>query len=149
MNAPTNNWNALRASYKRLESAIKSSPKNEWAADPYAWDGLVNLTAIEQWLWHDIRALDVVLYPQYPVLGFFVDFANPRAKVAIECDGAQFHTDKEKDAKRDANLRAHGWTVYRITGSDCRDGVGMDSGNHSKAREFIKRIATDHNIRRT
>lgn len=59
-------------------------------------------------------------YPQYPVGKYFVDFGNPYLKIAIECDGAEFHLDKEKDNKRDYELKQIGWTVYRIPGSDCR-----------------------------
>jgi len=142
------NWGNIRGHYKECTPLILKCAKNEWAIDPYAWDEAgISFTPIERWLWHDIRAADAVLYPQYPVLGFFVDFANPKAKVAIECDGAAFH-HPEKDAERDSQLRTAGWTVYRITGKDCRDGVDMESGNHSKAREFIKRIAANHSIAR-
>ena len=144
-----NNFQAIREFYKLFSDRFLVTPKNEWAIDAYAWDtGLIQMTPIESWLWHDLRAVDAVMYPQYPVAGFFVDFANPRAKVAIECDGEAYHQDKEKDAKRDATLRAHGWTVYRISGKDCRDGVGMESETGSKARQFIERIASTHNIKR-
>jgi len=142
-----NDWNALRKHYRALTKAIEATPKNEWATDAYAFEGLVRMTPIEQWLWHDIRAVDAVLYPQFPILGFFVDFANPRAKVAIECDGAAYH-DESKDAARDAKLTNAGWVVYRISGSDCRDGVGLDSGENSKARNFIKQIAMNHKLLR-
>ena len=144
-----NYWARIRAHYKRATPAILACEKNEWALDAYAWEalGAIHFTPIEEGLWHDIRAVDVVLYPQYPVLNFFVDFANPKAKVAIECDGAAYH-DASKDAERDAQLRAAGWTVYRISGRDCRDGVDMDSGQHTKAREFIQRISANHNIGR-
>lgn len=144
----TNNWANIRAHYKRVTPLILDCPKNEWATDPYEWDSIgIYFTPIETWLWHDIRATDVVLYPQYPVGKCFVDFANPKAKVAIECDGAAFH-DEVKDAHRDAQMRAAGWTVYRISGKDCRDGAGTESEERSKAREFIKRIAANHNIGR-
>jgi very-short-patch-repair endonuclease len=106
------------------------------------------LTPIEQWLWHDIRALDLVMYPQYPVAGFFVDFANPKAKVAIECDGAEFHQVYEKDASRDAKLKSLGWTVYRISGNACRDGVGSDTPSQSEARKFVQNIAFMHHVKR-
>jgi len=146
MNA--NNWGNIRAHYKRVTPLILECPKNEWAIDPYEADSIgIYFTPIEAWLWNDIRAIDLVLYPQYPVLNFFVDFANPKAKVAIECDGAAYH-DETKDAERDEKLRAAGWTVYRISGKDCRDGVNLESGEQSKARQFIHRVAQNHNIKR-
>lgn len=144
-----NDWNAIRSFYAASHSEIMGESPNEWGIDPYAWDeAAINLTPIESWLWHDIRAADLVLYPQYPVGGFFVDFANPKAKVAIECDGEDFHKDKEKDAKRDAKLRQLGWSVYRISGKACRDGVSSDTPEKSEARKFIQAIATHHNIQR-
>lgn len=144
-----NHWKQVRDFYAALTPAILSTPKNEWASDPYAWDnGMVVLTHIEDWLWADIRACDAVLYPQYPVLNFFVDFANPVAKVAIECDGAAFHQDKSKDAARDQRLRAAGWHVYRITGSDCRKDTDEETRELSAARNFIQRICDRHGISR-
>lgn len=144
-----NNLNAIKQYYELFNPRIMATAKNEWALDPYGWDtGLIRMTPIESWLWHDIRAVDAVLYPQYPVAGFFVDFANPKAMVAIECDGEAFHQDKEKDAAREAKITAAGWRVYRITGKDCRDGVGSEHCEGTKAREFIKTIANNHNIKR-
>ena len=142
-----NNFDAIKQFYNLFTPQIMAEKQNEWGIDAYAWDtGLIRMTMIESWLWHDIRAVDAVFYPQYPVAGFFVDFANPRAKVAIECDGAEFHQDKAKDAARDKKLIDAGWSVYRITGKDCRDGVGSDSG--SVARAFITKIANNHGLRR-
>jgi len=144
-----NNWQLIREYYAMVEPQIMQYPANEWAIDPYEWDrGLIRLTPIESWLWHDIRAVDLVLYPQYPVAGFFVDFANPKAKVAIECDGAAYHMDKSKDAARDKKLQNAGWSVYRITGKDCRDGVGFEEEWKSSARQFVNDIADRHSIKR-
>jgi len=39
-------------------------------------------------------------------------------KVAIECDGAEWH-DAERDAERDRKLKNEGWTIYRVPGSVC------------------------------
>ena len=66
----------------------------------------------------------------------------------IECDGEFYHRDKSKDAARDAKLREAGWSVYRITGKDCRDGVDSDQPSKSAARQFVQRIASLHNIQR-
>jgi len=143
------NQKQIREHYKRIGPSIVSCGRNEWGVDPYAWDMAgITLTPIEQWLWHDIRAVGAVLYPQYPVLGFFADFANPVAKVVIECDGAEFHKDMEKDVRRDASIRKDGWTVYRISGKDCRDGVDSEYPSRSRARQFIQEIALMHGISR-
>lgn len=145
-----NQWSRIKAFYKSIEPLIAAESSNEWACSPYAWEDLdVSLTPIEAWLWHDIRSLDLVLYPQYPINGMFVDFANPKAKVVIECDGEAFHVDKEKDERRDAALRNLGWRVYRITGRDCRDGVDdQTSSGKSKAHLFLGQISSNHRIAR-
>lgn len=149
MMTESHNWQLIREFYAMFNKKIMAEKPSEWAIDPYAWDtGLITMTPIESWLWHDIRAVDVVVYPQYPVAGFFVDFANPIAKVAIECDGEFYHRDKSKDKARDAKLRAAGWSVYRITGKECRSGVGMEDEWNSYARRFVEQIANKHNIKR-
>ena len=145
-----NNWARIRAFYRDYHADIMRAPTNEWAMDPYAWDGedMIFLTPIERWFWSDIRACDAVLYPQYPVLDFFVDFANPKAKVAIECDGAAYHTDKEKDAARDMRLRAIGWTVHRISGAHCRLEQDAETGELSIPHRFMLDICNAHDISR-
>lgn len=144
-----NNWDALRKHYARHDGEIRAEAANEWAIDPYEWDrGIMTMTPIEQWLWHDIRSEDAVFYPQYPIGRHFVDFANPATKVAIECDGAQWHTDAAKDALRDEELRAAGWTVYRITGRDCRTAANPETGAPGAARNFIRQICDRHGISR-
>ncbi len=75
---------------------------------------------IEEQTWGVLRGFgQAPLYPQYPVDKFFVDFGNPFKKIAIECDGKEWHLDKKKDLKRDKRLSKLGWVVYRIDGSDC------------------------------
>jgi very-short-patch-repair endonuclease len=143
-----NRWEQIKAFYAKALPEIMAGKSSQWGCDPYEWDGHgVTMTPIESWLWHDIRAEHLVLYPQFPVAWFFVDFANPKAKVVIECDGAAFHQDDAKDAARDKKLRAAGWSVYRINGVDCRDGVGMDRESQSKARQFLRMVSSFHNIR--
>lgn len=115
--------------YSLNSRAILSAKKNEWAIDPYAWNDVVDMTPIEDRMWSTIRSFGGVMYPQFPAIGFFLDFANPVAKVCIECDGAQFH-DAKKDAVRDAKLSANGWRVYRFNGSDCHWMGRMDRNEH-------------------
>jgi very-short-patch-repair endonuclease len=110
----------------------------KWS-DPYnkyiSWRAV--FSPIESTTWEAIRIFGKApMYPQYPVGKYFVDFGNPVVKVAIECDGKEYHTDKEKDFQRDKELFLLGWKVYRISGSDCcnpvdgyfwRREVGMES----------------------
>lgn len=145
-----NRWETVRKFYRWAQPYILAEQSDEWALDPYEWTetGAIHLTPIEQWLWHDIRAHDAVLYPQYPVGRFFADFANPVAKVVIECDGLAFHQDKARDAARDSWMRERGWHVYRISGKDCRTAYDEETGERGAADLFIRRICERHPIRR-
>lgn len=144
-----NNWNAIRAFYRECQDDILEAGRNEWGIDPYLWSGagIIHFTPIEAWLWHDIRAVDAVLYPQYPVGRFFMDFANPAAKVAIECDGAAYH-DPTKDAARDAGLIRLGWTVHRFPGWMCRQDSEPETGEPSECYRRLQQIAEEHGIDR-
>lgn len=144
-----NDWNAIKAFYREAEPDILAAGCNEWGMDTYLWDnGMIRMTPIEYWLWHDIRANDAVLYPQYPVGRYFVDFGNPVAKVAVECDGAAYHTDRAKDQRRDGELAAMGWTVYRAPGWLCRTDFDPETQQLGKAHIFIREICEQHGISR-
>lgn len=142
------NWNAIRAHYNAVGPEILAERKDEWAIDAYAWNDVVTLTPIEDWLWIHIRAANAIFYPQYPVGRYFVDFANPVARVAIECDGAAFHTDKAKDQKRDEELAAMGWKVYRVPGHICVRDNDHETGRIRDAARFVYRIVLDHELSR-
>lgn len=138
----------IRAFYRDHKADIERGD-----LDPYAWDhelGIV-LTPIESALWQDIRQEGAVFYPQYPVGRFFVDFGNPLKRVAIECDGKQWHMNKERDAARQHEIEAMGWTVYRITGRDCftdtierQDEVGRVRAEPGYASRLIREICARH-----
>lgn len=99
-----------------VEYAEKSRFKWLWS---YPIDWSLIHTPIENDAWISIRRKGkIVLYPQYPVLNYQVDFGNPYLKIALELDGKEFHIDKLKDAQRDENLRKAGWTVFRVTGTE-------------------------------
>ena len=134
--------------YALYEKHILAEPSNEWAIPAYSWEPLINMTPIESWLWSDIREANAVFYPQWPIAGFFVDFANPVAKVSIECDGAAFHKDKAKDAARDLKLQARGWTIYRLTGKECRSGFDYETKQIGDARKAIDLICRNHDVKR-
>jgi very-short-patch-repair endonuclease len=57
---------------------------------------------------------------QYPIRRYRIDVALPEYRLAIECDGAAFHSSKKAkahDRKRDAYLRSIGWKTLRFSGS--------------------------------
>lgn len=66
---------------------------------------------------------------QLPSELIHVDLAYPQAMLAIEVDSYMWHMDREafeRDRKRDNELRALGWTVFRFTWSMIRfDGAAV------------------------
>ena len=146
-------FDALRGYYRLAAPEIAAEPAHRWALDPYEVDWLALFTPIECALWADIRITGAVLYPQFPVGRYFADFANPRARVVVECDGAAFHVDAAKDAARQRDIEALGWTVYRLTGKECvslpsprfdDDGAELDGEEPSMATRFVDDIAARH-----
>lgn len=147
-------WNRIEAHYCAVRSDILAAGADKWGVDPYAWcDAGISMSPIEEALWSDIRAEGAVFYPQFPVVRYFVDFGNPAAKVAIECDGKSYHGDAEKDALRQRAIEADGWTVYRITGADCKrpdrykeDAFGVERVSLGPARSLIRDIVLRHGL---
>lgn len=105
------NW--IRAKYKK---AIEHGER----PDAYLIDWPSVFTPIESAAWQSIRHHGLPFLPQYPIGRYFADFADPDTKIVIECDGRAFHQDMEKDAARDRDMAASGWTVFRLTGRECR-----------------------------
>lgn len=103
--------------YKSSMNQIMAAGSSNWGVDPYEWECFTRMTPIESALWAAIREAGIVMYPQFPIGPFFADFCNPVAKVVIECDGAAWHQDKEKDARRQQFIEEQGYTVLRIPGS--------------------------------
>lgn len=113
----------IRHAYKQFEARIKAGGADWMEFEPYTvGDWAAIFTPIEQAVWGDIRASGMPLWPQLPVGRFFVDFGNPVARVAIECDGQDYH-DAIRDSERDLELMKLGWTTYRIPGWRCNNVV--------------------------
>jgi len=71
---------------------------------------------------------------------WFLDIALPELMVAVECDGGNWHNSKEareRDAKKDAYLRGHGWEVFRFSGKRIKDGV-------DGCRDEVLRVVANH-----
>lgn len=117
----------LRSFYLKNEQRILNAKDGQYAFSAYAVDWTRFFTPIEYRAWCSIRCkgAGMVFYPQYPALNYFLDFANPKKKIAIELDGKNYH-DPKRDRDRDRALREIGWTVYRITGSEMSKSNYMD-----------------------
>jgi len=107
--------------YDHLTPYIMTRPACRFISpypDSFNWAQI--FSPIEEQTWHAIRGFgQTPMYPQYPVDKYFLDFGHPKINVGIECDGKEWHTDKDKDNKRDKVLSDKGWSIYRISGADC------------------------------
>lgn len=103
-------WGAIRAMYEIIDTDVY------WV---YPVDWIRIFTPIEDLAWGEIRRHCLPMWPQYPVGRFFADFADPKKKIVIECDGFKYH-DRVRDADRDREMAGMGWTVYRVPGADCK-----------------------------
>lgn len=84
-----------------------------------------NLTVsspIEVLLWDALEKADLTkeAIKQYPIGKYQIDIAYPYKKLAIECDGREYHRENqlqlERDQKRDKYLARKGWRTLRIEG---------------------------------
>lgn len=120
-------------------SAIRLYEKGEQLADPLKWpiDPYYYQSAfmfgwsfydLEKKAWDTILSSRLCFFPQWselsgyekdPFRHYYLDFANPWLKLAIEIDGKQHNQPKakKKDIERDKRLRSLGYTVYRIPSS--------------------------------
>lgn len=97
------------------------------------------MTPIEIQFWHEARAMLTGVWPQYPVGRFIADFAMPVLKIAVECDGRAYH-DPARDEARDAEMARMGWTVYRVTGSQCNNFMAEpERRDHEDDEEYSAR----------
>ena len=106
-------YQQIRKVYKKMIPVILEYGGR---CDPYFFDWDSMFTPIERNVWNDIRYLGVPLFPQYPVLNYFVDFGAPINKIAIEVDGKKWHKDNKKDLKRQREIEDVGWKIVRIPG---------------------------------
>lgn len=77
-------------------------------------------TEAENQLWTRLRNRQLAGWKfvrQFPVAGFYADFACREAMLIIEVDGSQ-HADSEHDKRRSAVLRAQGYDVLRFWNND-------------------------------
>ena len=116
----TDKWGFFRQIYmENISRILEVSEKdiNKWAQS-YSVDWGSFFSPIESDAWNSIRCQGhIVLYPQFPLFNYFIDFANPYLKIGVELDGKDYH-DANKDKNRDKQLYEYGWRIFRIKGSE-------------------------------
>ena len=112
-----------RMTYHRLQSEAASRPESERVETPA---GPIWMSPIEAKLYEAMRREGLSPIPQFCVEGYYVDFAFPDIRMAVEADGAPYHSGDryERDRKRDWVLRCAGWTVKRFYGSTIHQRAG-------------------------
>ncbi len=76
-----------------------------------------NMTDTEQCLWRHLRKKqlgDALFRRQFEVGAYIVDFVCLSARLIVECDGGQHQEQQAYDQRRDAYLRAQGFTILRF-----------------------------------
>jgi very-short-patch-repair endonuclease len=86
----------------------------------------VKLTSLEQIMMKTLMAMSLPfrIGVQFPLGPYRTDFAIPVLKLAIDVDGAYWHERPEaqvKDAQRDAELAAFGWSVMRFKEKELKE----------------------------
>lgn len=112
-------FSLVRRAYEAMTPELMAAER--WI-DPYFVDWTPAFTPIESAMWSLIRSQEHPFYPQFPVGRFFVDFGDPHRRIAIECDGRQWHSSaeaQERDYARDRALLDLGWKVVRFSGRAC------------------------------
>lgn len=111
---------AMERRFYELEPQCQSPIEREMLARLVICEVPYNLPASEHY------TTPPVIYPQHAVLGYRLDFAviggGHGYKIAIECDGHDFHERAKEqaahDRQRDRRLTTAGWTVLRFTGHE-------------------------------
>jgi hypothetical protein len=121
--------NLVRQVYLEMGDIILEAARRGDMAEPYfmPWNEFWKKSPPEFALWFSIRSYGrMPLYPQYPVMNYFVDFGDPWQRIGIEADGKSYH-DEGKDLRRDEELFELGWKVFRIPEVQTRPGyLGPD-----------------------
>ena len=115
------------------EAMTKAGPKNNWKYNKhlktFARELRNKSTKAEIVLWiRVLRAKQLKGYPfrrQRPILKYIADFMSKDLKLVIEVDGASHHWQhvQDKDAQKDLDLTAAGFTVLRFTDEEVLDDI--------------------------
>lgn len=123
---------------KKIAESIKKLQKENPKIHPnYILAQKGHTTQIEKLIKDELIRRRLKFETQYRVLNYWVDFAFPNIKLAVECDGGRWHSTEEqilKDKKRDKILTNMGWIVLRFKEKDI---INNTKGVVNKIGELI------------
>ena len=114
---------------RQVRRMLQTMRENERQSRLFAKTLRRNLTDAETILWSKLqegRPHGYRFRRQHPIGPFIADFADVRARLVVEVDGATHGTDDEQeyDRRREGYLRRRGWRVLRFTNSDVYESLG-------------------------
>jgi very-short-patch-repair endonuclease len=98
-----------------------------------------NATHAENILWNRLRARQIEglkFRRQQPIETVIVDFVNLEKRIVIEVDGGQHAIEKNKDRKRDKQLKDMGFKVLRFWNNEVIE-------NTDEVLEYIRQICNE------
>jgi very-short-patch-repair endonuclease len=130
----------VQDAYKHFLPSIIEAAKTGHSIDPniVTW----KFSLVEDAAWYQIRALGLPLYPQFPILDYFADFADPFRKIVVEVNRSK-PQNKKSDNLREKLMREAGWKVHRINGRTLMRYL-QPSFSADIAREIEENINSDH-----
>lgn len=156
-----NKWEKIKFFYSRHKDEINRDwllakdgeirIRISWSWDEMDWfefDFYKELSPPEEIAWDLLKSYSLFMLPQLPVKRYFVDFANPFLKIAIEIDGKKWHKDKEKDLARQRDIEQDGWKFIRFSAIDAMTskedafekefGISFEEGEMLPKNEFTE-----------
>jgi len=102
--------------FHEIQRQAKSRPESVPVDTP---QGTFWLSPIEFQLYEEMRRDGLLPFLQYCIEGYFVDFAFPDVRVAVEADGVAYHCGERyaRDRKRDWVIQRAGWKIMHFNGS--------------------------------
>jgi very-short-patch-repair endonuclease len=106
---------------KRIEFMKNNPDKTAWRTSNLSYPEKLFLNKLKELKWDE----NYSIIREYCVFPYFIDFAFPNEKVAIEIDGSQhlLSNRKENDEKKDTLLMKQGWCVIRVTEKEVKENI--------------------------
>ena len=110
-------------------AAASAGVKKKWKDPEYlskqAQARLRHPNNLEKFMADALERHSISTESEYPLDGFLLDFAIPKLKIDIECDGSYWHPPgNEHDRNRDRRLQKLGWRTLRFTDDQIYNNIG-------------------------